>query len=173
MIPFFKSQKSPKSLEKPAPAPPSAPVLRVSDHLAEKAVHFFSNGVAKEDAFKALIGSLELSEPEKAFDEVMARENLGNTAIAPGILLPHARLSGISGVRAAIGIALQGIPKGGEEAAHIIVLFFSPLENRQEHLAFLSSVASLFQAEHIQEALLGLSSPTEVLMKIREIEKGA
>lgn len=146
--------------------------MKVTDFLSEKTVVFFPTGPSKRQLFGSLIGLLNLPDPGEAMKSVLAREEAGSTVIAPGIALPHARIPGISGIKAALGLCPDGYESRTDGTRiQIILLFLGPAESMREHLAFLASVSALFQVDGLPEALLQQTTPKAVLQKIREAEK--
>jgi mannitol/fructose-specific phosphotransferase system IIA component (Ntr-type) len=151
---------------------PSTRILRISDYLKPGNIAFFPAGPSKQQMLGSLIGSLELSDPGGALKSILAREEAGSTIIAPGLALPHARIMGISSIKAALGICPTGVQyshtAGGP--VHLMLLFLGPAENMREHLAFLAGASALFQQEGLSEALLAQTTPKAVLEKIRAAE---
>jgi len=148
-------------------------LLRVSDFLTENTVVFFPSGPSKRQVFGNLIGALELPDPGTALKSILAREEAGSTVIAPGIALPHARITGISSIKAALGLCPSGIhySHAAESPVHVVMLFLGPAENMREHLAFLASVSALFQADGLVSFLLQLTTPQDVIERIKQVEK--
>ena len=148
------------------------PASRVSDFLSPKTICFFHAGQSKQQVIGTLIGSLQLSDPNAALKAILAREETGSTVIAPGLALPHARVTGISSIQAALGLSQNGIldPKMSDPI-HAFVLFLGPVDNMRGHLAFLASASALFQKEGFIQSLLHLHSTEDVLSKIRKEEK--
>src|SRR5205085_2664474 len=107
----------------------------------------FPAGPSKRQVFGSLIGSLDLPDPGAALKAITAREEAGSTVIAPGLALPHARITGIHTIKAAMGICPTGIQYSHAATApvRLLMLFLGPAENMREHLAFLASVSALFQ----------------------------
>ncbi len=154
---------------------PSAPpkTIRVSNFLSEKSICFFQTSLAKEEAFKKLIYSFQLSDPEAAIKAVLEREAVGTTVISPGLAIPHARLAGLSALVAGMGICPAGIPDPSTEGGlvKLLILFLGPTSNMKDHLGFLASAASLLQIDGFTDLLLQQTSPVDVMAKIREAEK--
>ncbi len=149
-------------------------ILRVSDYLTAKNVAFFAAGPSKRQVLGSLIGSLDLPDPNGALKAILTREEAGSTVIAPGLALPHARISGLQRIVATIGVCATGVvdPKAGTNGPiHLFVLFLAPADNMKEHLAFLASVSALFQTDHLTERLATLSSPEAVIEAIKSAEK--
>lgn len=149
--------------------------LRVSDFLTEQTVAFFPAGPSKRQVFGSLIGLFDLADPGAALKAILAREEAGSTVIAPGLALPHARITGIPRLRAALGLCPGGIQYSHavEEPVKLVLLFLGPAENMREHLAFLAGASALFQNSELVKRLLTLTSPKPVLRGLQEAEQSA
>jgi PTS system nitrogen regulatory IIA component len=134
--------------------------LRISDFLKDKNILFFPADLPKQQLFERLIGSLKVLDAGLALKAILDRELWGSTTIAPGLALPHARIPGIARIVAAMGIC----------PSQIFLLFIGPVNNVQEHLAFLASVSSLFQTRGFLEMMVQLKTSESVLAKIRQLE---
>jgi PTS system nitrogen regulatory IIA component len=139
-------------------------ILRISDFLKDENVIFFPAGLSKQQIFEKLIATLKLPDAGLALKAILDRELWGSTVIAPGLALPHARIPGITRIAAALGIGSK------EKSPQIVLLFLGPLNNPQEHLAFLASVSALFQTTGFLDTLAQLTTPEAVLTKIRDLE---
>src|SRR5436853_2695359 len=115
---------------KKAEQPVKTGVLRVSDYLTDKTIAFFPAGPSKQQVLGNLIGSLDLPDPGTALKSILAREEAGSTLIAPGIALPHARIMGISKIKAALGICPSGIHYSATEETPVklMMLFLGPAD---------------------------------------------
>ncbi len=165
---FFK--KSPVSSAAPKAAIPAA---RISDALNVTAISFFPAGPSKRQVLGSLIGGLELPDPGFALKAILAREEAGSTVITPGIALPHARIQGLTRVRAALGLCPGGVQYSSkiEDSVQVILLFLGPADNMREHLAFLASVSALFQNKELVQKLLQQASADKVLQLLSVAEK--
>lgn len=148
-------------------------LIRVADILTEKAIAFFPAGPSKRQLFASLLGSLDLPDTGSALKAILAREEAGSTVVTPGFALPHARITGITGIKAALGLCPSGMQYSHavEDPVRLILLFLGPAENMRQHLAFLAAVSALFQKEDLVKAVLQQTSPKDVLRKIKEAEK--
>ena len=146
---------------------------KLSDYLAEKNIIFFNAGPSKRQVLGSLIASLDLSDPNAALQAILQREEKGSTLIAPALALPHARISGLTKIAAALAICPEGVvdPLAGHAVVKVFLLFLGPAEDMSLHLAFLANVSALFQNDAFRETLLGLTKPSDVLKKIQETEK--
>jgi nitrogen PTS system EIIA component len=162
---FTKKSSASEPAAKPA-------VLRVSDFLTPKTIHFFHAGPSKQQVLGTLISSLQLPDPNIALKAILAREEVGSTIIAPGLALPHGRIPGITRIQAALGLSPTGVldPRG-TEPIKAFVLFLGPADSMREHLAFLATLSALFQTEGLITSLVHLHSAEDVLNKLRKAEE--
>jgi mannitol/fructose-specific phosphotransferase system IIA component (Ntr-type) len=107
------------------------------------------------------------SRVDEIVESVLRREEAGSTS-SGAIALPHARISGVSGIVAGLGVNASGIyPNAG---TRVMLAFVSPAEAAGEHLRFLSLVAKTFrdapflqrvQSAGTREELLALFTDSE------------
>ena len=148
--------------------------LMVSDYLKDDRVVIFPAGTSKEEALRQLLARLPAPNPSQAMQAVLEREKSGSTIFGPGLAVPHARIAGLPGILAALGVVPDGFADGARpEPTRLCLLFLGPAENVKEHLAFLASLAALFRSPGLAEALLKLGSPKEILARFREAERSA
>ncbi len=143
--------------------------IRVADYLSEKTIYFIPPRLPKNEIFQKLVHCLPLPDHAAALNAILEREKAGNTVLESKIAIPHARLQGIGGIQAALGICQEPL----QDPLRIYVLFLSPSNDTKTHLLFLASVGSLFQTEDLAAALSKLTDAKDVLKKIQEVELGA
>ncbi|MBF0188015.1 MAG: PTS sugar transporter subunit IIA [Magnetococcales bacterium] len=131
------------------------------------------SGVTKEDILlemATLIASdLSLATPQRVFDILTEREQLGTTGIGHGIAIPHGKMNGLTEPIAALGCSENGVdfksPDG--KNAYIIIALLSPQEDSKAHLQALASIARQLHRPGIRKELLNMEAPsTEALLKI-------
>lgn len=127
------------------------------------------NPASKDDALNALIDkSVEipgnLSRSEIA-DAVFSRERLMSTGLGINLAIPHARLNGIEGVHAIIGIAPKGVPGysciDGTEVT-IVVLLIIGREQHCEYLKALSQIVELLKDDSVRAKLVTAKNEDEI-----------
>ena len=151
---------------------PHVEALKVSSYLSESAIAFFPAGPSKQQILGKLIGSLDLGDPNLALKAILAREDAGGTVIAPGIALPHARVPGVTTIKAALGISPSGVVEARlSTPISIFFLFLAPSDNMKEHLAFLAAVSSLLHSKGTVSALSTAENPRAALEIIRQAER--
>jgi len=104
-------------------------------------------------------------DPAEAEQEILDREALFPTVIAPGLAMPHARLKGLTQPLVALGTSKSGIPFGPEGAAEtvqVVVLVLSPADNPSMHLQVVAALANEFNDPGKITELAELTAPDEV-----------
>ncbi|MCP4474678.1 MAG: PTS transporter subunit EIIA [Gammaproteobacteria bacterium] len=89
------------------------------------------------------------------FEQFIAREKLGSTAIGHGIAIPHIRLDGIDQTIAALVTLQQPVDFNGPEklSADLIFALVVPADFDQQHLDLLKTITQQLHSKTIQEAL--------------------
>lgn len=89
------------------------------------------------------------------FDALLARERLGSTALGEGVAIPHCRLAGMTGIRAALITLAEGVdfdaPDGGP--VDLLCCLIVGEEEQDRHLKLLSQLAQIFSDAGKRRAL--------------------
>jgi PTS system nitrogen regulatory IIA component len=122
---------------------------------------------SKETALRAIASLLvkpeETLNEEIVYDALAERERLASTGVGNGVAVPHARLEGLKGLRAAVAVhkagvdfkAIDGLP------VHILVGILGPRSEPQKHLALLAQVSRALRVRSNREALIAAASEQE------------
>ncbi|GEM_PF-2267693 len=146
------------------------PIL-VSDYLSSKHIHFFETACSQGFVLNELVGMLSFDNPVLISNAILEREQNASTVVTSEIAFPHARISGLGEIRAALGICPAGIStNSGRDPIRLFFLFVSPVEDTRNHLRFLASTSSLFLKENFIDALMELKTREAVWLKILESE---
>lgn len=109
-------------------------------------------------AEKANIGP---AREEEIASAVIARENIGSTAMGKGIAIPHAKVKGLESGVVVIGVSRLPVDFGGEEC-QVFFLVLASEDNPSEHIQILSSIARLCSSDVFTRMLKGCKTPAEV-----------
>ena len=114
-----------------------------------------------------------LGDPRPFLDRLSDREKGISTTLDSGLSVPHARMDGLPGFAAALGLVPRAMPDPDSEfPIRAVFVFFSP--NRQDqftaHLQLLRAAASLFSTDFIDLILADVRAEA-VLRRISEKEK--
>ena len=101
---------------------------------------------------------------EAAAREVAERERVFPTMIAPGLAVPHARITGLPRPLAALATVPPGVDFGSQMGgAQVILLVLSPMEDPNLHLRIFSELASRFGDPALVPALVECTNPRAVM----------
>ena len=114
-----------------------------------------------------LIELLKRHYPELDVDftkkEVMSREALFPTIIAPGLAIPHARISGLPEPLTAIACIPQGCNFGGSSKTRVMILLLTPVDEPNLHIQLLSALATEFEEDSVTDKIANSATAQEVL----------
>lgn len=112
-------------------------------------------GALAELAQTAAAVSAEV-DPARAVAALRARERLGSTAVGDGVVLPHARVPGLSRLVAVLGIAPAGLDVGAPDGrpGQLFVALLTPEGPQTAHLDALAAVSRTLREAGLRRALL-------------------
>ena len=114
-----------------------------------------------------LIELLKRHYPELDVDftkkEVMSREALFPTIIAPGLAIPHARIAGLPEPLTAIACIPQGCDFGGSSKTRVMILLLTPVDEPNLHIQLLSALATEFEEDSVTDKIANSATAQEVL----------
>ncbi|NND59583.1 MAG: PTS transporter subunit EIIA [Gammaproteobacteria bacterium] len=106
------------------------------------------------------------------FDNLMQRERLGSTAIGHGIAIPHARIENLLQIRA--GFVRLDEPVDFDAAdgkpVHMMLGLLVPHGNEEQHLALLSTIATMLGDGQYRDSLESAADPDELYDLLTEVE---
>lgn len=104
-------------------------------------------------------------DPDRVYRSLMARESLASTGVGSGVAIPHGRVPGLDGIRAALAIHHAGIPFDAVdgEHVHVFVAILAPEDRPSQHLKALAEVSRLLRRRDVRERLMSAKSVAEVL----------
>lgn len=111
----------------------------------------------------------EIPDGSGVVEAMNAREDSGNTAIAPGVACPHARVEGLTAdIYCAVGWSKQGIDYGTEDGVrvHLLAAYWIPDCQRVGFLKEMSGLAKAIQATGGIDSLRGCATLGEVRNKL-------
>ena len=109
-------------------------------------------------------------------EAIDAREAQASTAIGEGVILPHARLEGLSEIVVAIATLTEPLP-GDEAPDHqpirIGCMLLIPAGKPMEGLKFLAHFASFVRMPELREELLNAATPEEIRSLLSNLGKSS
>ena len=107
----------------------------------------------------------KIDNPGRILEAVIERENKMNTAISPGVAIPHARTRLVSKLVGILGISKKGVDYGASDGnpVHLVFLLISPLQNVSEHIAAMAQIARLVETPEFYQKLVSAANPQKAL----------
>jgi PTS system nitrogen regulatory IIA component len=93
--------------------------------------------------------------------EVMRRESEGSTSVGNGLVIPHARLAGLTDVFLSVATLAEPLAAGGAEgtSVDIVILLVGPVKDTRLMLRVLARLARLVREGAFLEGLRGAATP--------------
>ncbi len=121
-------------------------------------------GLSKKRIFETAASFICEDQPTldttEVYNNLLARERLGSTALGEGIAIPHCRISNCGGAIGTLITLDQGIDFDAPDATAVDILFvlLVPEEAQQEHLNILAGLAQLLSNDLFCQALRSASN---------------
>jgi len=150
--------------------------MKIMDFLSKKAIAMDIKSAKKEDAIKELVdalinaGDIDKKDRAKLLEALMAREELGSTAIGQGVAIPHAKIEGVDKLVAAFGLSKKGVNFDSldGEPAYIFFLLLAPQDSAGPHLKALARISRLLKDKYFRDNLRACQDEKEVVNIIAE-----
>jgi PTS system nitrogen regulatory IIA component len=149
---------------------------KLTDALVQGGIHYRVEGKDKASVLRSVVRMVQL--PEKVDREfllkvILAREELGSTAIGDGIAIPHARNPLVFNIPFTV-ISLcfleDVIDFGAIDGKPVYCLFTLITPTVRIHLQMLSQLAFVLQDPQVKELLAAQASREEILQEFRRVE---
>lgn len=150
--------------------------MRITELLKKESIELGVTVSTKEEAIDRLISLMDaggrLKDKAGYKEGILAREQLGSTAIGEGIAIPHAKVEAVREP----GLAAMVVPEGVDyeafdgSLANLIFMIAAPAEGADVHLEALSRLSTLLMNPGFKEGLLGAKTKEEFLTVIDEAE---
>ena len=153
--------------------------IKLSSLLRENLIELGLEGKDKSEIIDELVDIIIKSgkaKNKKALAAaIMARENLGSTAIGNGVAVPHAKIDGIRQTVLAFGRSAVGVDFNSldGEKTHLFFMLISPKEDIGSHLKILAKIPHLIKDRFMVGLFKKAHSKKEVLSMITNLEKSS
>ncbi len=106
----------------------------------------------------------EITDVGPLVQEVMRREGEGSTAIGGGLVIPHARFSGVPEVRIAVATLAEplDIPSEDGRLVDVVILLVGPKEDPRQMLRVLARLARLVRNGSFLDGLRNATDAAEL-----------
>jgi PTS system nitrogen regulatory IIA component len=135
--------------------------MRIMDFLCKKAVTANLKGRKKTEIITELVdllikaGEIDKRHKNKLVDILLAREELGSTAIGQGVGIPHGKSDCVGRMVAAFGLSREGVDFDSldGEPAYIFFLLIAPQDSAGPHLKALARISRVLKDKYFREGL--------------------
>ena len=121
----------------------------------------------------AELGCITEEEEKPVVQSILARENLGSTALGNGIAFPHCRSSLTEKFIGVLGIDSRGVPFNAVdgEPVHSIFLILAPLDGREKHYEVLGKFMAIGRDKSQRVQLRGCRTPEAAHRFLQELDR--
>lgn len=152
--------------------------VRLAEVFSRDLVVLGLNQGTKQGAIADLVRRLVDAERVEAANEsalvrlIIAREEMGSTALGNGIAMPHCRTSMVEQFVGVVAIDAKGIEFGAldRQPVHLVFLLLGPLDQREQYFDILGRISRLRQDKTIRTQLRGCRSTSDVVGILEEID---
>jgi PTS system nitrogen regulatory IIA component len=161
----------------PEPEGEDAPLSTLASALEAGGIHTLAGGGDRDSVLRQVVAALELPDEvdrEFLFEVLLARENLGSTAVGDGIAIPHVRNPVLLHVRPAVALCFldEPIPFGALDGKPVDTLFVIVTSTSRSHLSLLSRLSAALHDEEFRDALKRRAKPAEIAAVLGRVEAG-
>jgi PTS system nitrogen regulatory IIA component len=110
---------------------------------------------ALEEVANKLAATIDGLNADELFSRLIARENMGSTALGHGIAIPHCRMTGCPNILGGLISLSEAIDFEAYDQTKVQVMFvlIVPEEEIDEHLRVLAMLAKRFETDSYRDAL--------------------
>jgi PTS system nitrogen regulatory IIA component len=159
----------------PEPEENGPPLPTLVGALEAGGVHIVKGGADRETVLREVVRALALPEEvdrEFLFEVLLARENLGSTAVGDGIAIPHVRNPVLLHVRPAVALCFldEPIPFGALDGKPVGILFVIVTPTSRTHLRLLSRLSAALHDPEFRRVLEQRATFEEIAGVLRRVE---
>lgn len=150
----------------------------MTPHLALSSKLVFCNilGSSKKKVLENIADNIQQIRPEldntELFEQLIARERLGSTAIGKGVAIPHCRSSKVTQTIACLAKLQEPVDFEAPDDLPVDLLFVMvvPEQATDEHLQTLAYLAQLFEQSEFRNTLRKAKNEQELIKALNKFE---
>jgi mannitol/fructose-specific phosphotransferase system IIA component (Ntr-type) len=124
--------------------------MPLSDIFRRELIKVDLESKTRDEVFEELVETIIAAYPkfnrQELVDAIRARENRMNTAILPGVAVPHGYCGAVGGIIGALGFSRAGIDYDCREPVHSVVMLLMDNASPERHLRVLSRLLELLNS---------------------------
>ena len=152
--------------------------MKLCDFVVAEAIVPELEAGTKEEAIRAMVGSLRTAGSVKAEDEegivaaILKREELGSTGIGNGVAVPHTKHASVDKLVATVALARGGVDFSSldGEPVYILFLLVSPPDRPGDHLRGLENISRHLRNQNFCKFLRQSKTKDAILELLREAD---
>src|SRR5689334_14254444 len=119
---------------------------------------------ALREIVQTLAQNQKIEDPEKFFQQVLAREQAHPSAVESEVIFPHARTDLVDEIVIGVGRSRAGIPVGmDQQRARLIFVIGVPERLLNDYLISVGTLARIVKDDAIRASLLGAETARELI----------
>lgn len=154
--------------------------MKISDFLREALILPHLHATRKQDVIRELAEHLAVHEPGLApaadlEKTLMQREELGSTAIAEGLAIPHGTLSSADNIVGCFGRSRKGVDFASKDRrpTHFFFVVIAPPECAGQHLKALAQISRIFRHDSVRDRVLRAATSAEIFQILTQSDDSA
>jgi mannitol/fructose-specific phosphotransferase system IIA component (Ntr-type) len=119
-----------------------------------------------------LIAGTDIQNADTILQMLKSRENLGSTAVGPGIAFPHGRTLAVQRLTILIGRSQAGVDfdsEDGDKTHLFFVLVAPPQDSGHQYIKSLAALIDRLQSAELREALMGAGDYDAFCAAMKEV----
>lgn len=152
--------------------------MALSDHLSEESVCMNIEAGERDPALRELLEQLvehqKLSQAqvEPSLEALLAREQLGSTALGKGVAVPHARVEGLEETLVAFGYSEEGIEFDALDGQPVQYFFMviSPEGDHEQYVELMGKISQLVRDHDFRRFLEAARQSEDIVELVSDME---
>lgn len=169
----LKDTAKPESLQKDLASETKSNAFDLFKYLDLNCLSVDLKSKNKNDVIKEMLDILnkagKLDDYDACEKAVFERETTMSTGMQYGIAIPHGKTTGVTSLKAVVGIKKGGIDFGSidGELSKLFIMVLSPKQKAGPHIQFLSSISAILNSEEAREKILKSSTKEQLLENLK------
>lgn len=139
----------------------------IASFLAEDDILIRQGRISRDEAIHRIVAHLasahSLPDPDKIEKAIFERESRGDTVVADGVALPHARLDSIQRPYIAVLTSEKGVPFALDKPlVNLVILLLTPVAQPAVHLQILKAIAEALRVPQAVQTVVSLRTAPDV-----------
>lgn len=148
--------------------------MDLTELITEEVVKVPLVSTTKPTVIRELVEVLDdagrIFDPEKVYQELLAREEMGSTGLEMGIAIPHCKCDAVNEINVAVGIAPDGVDFDSidGESSKLFFLVVAAPGQAAAHIQLLSEIGEITRSQSYVRSLVQSGSAAEFLRRFAE-----